>query len=113
MNRLLTHFLLSNVKKQLSAKLKKKFPEDDNGELLSITYLGEGEKITQRVTFEKKQIDSPLDENDKKMFQSIPGLDINKELKTCKSIIAQLNFKDKKIIVVYYYEDGKTKTLNY
>jgi len=109
MNKLMVHFLLSNLDSQLTGALKKRFPNKDFGKLLSVSYLGEGDNIVQRVEMERYKGDTILDDKDKEMFSKIPGLNIKKELGSCQSIILKLDFVKREIKARYYYADGTEK----
>ena len=111
--KLMVHFLLSNLKNQIQGNINKRYPKNNYGKVKAVSYLGEGDRIIQRTEFEHYKGDAVLDDEDKKLFTRIPGLDLNKELKSCKSIIAKFDFEKNKIAVVYYYNDGTTKTINF
>ncbi len=110
MNKLTRHFFFSALESQIGNEVRK-LSKVDLGKLISISFIVTKEKTIQRVKFEKKEGDSELTDAERKGFASTVGIDIEKELSTCKSIFCMVSMEKKKIFITYNYETGEPKNI--
>lgn len=111
MNPLLRHFFFSSLENQIN-DLARKNSKKEYGKLMSVSFIVKPETTIQRIKFEMYEGDSVLTEKERNGFASIVGIDIDKEMNSCKSIFCIIQIEKKLIVVTYNYVDGKTKTIN-
>lgn len=112
MNSLVKHFFFSTIKTQVREGIKVK-TGGDVGELISVSFIVEKDKITQRVKLERYEGYSILTPEEKKSFEKMLGLSIDNEVKDCKNILVQINCEKSLIVIRKNYFDKESKTITF
>ncbi len=119
MNPFILNMVISSIKTQTEDEAKIHKPNNDWGELVSISFLMQKTGVIQRMKFQNHEGDKSLTPEGIKKLESSLQVDIQKEMdgenifqKPCDSGFVKINIEPQYIHVQYNFTDGTSELIN-